>query len=207
MKPFAYLLVTASLLLGYGAANAQGLLGIGHTGDFSENTPLTFDVRVSGGYDDIKYNSVLSGQPSLNSGFAEGGVGLSYADTSLPFQYKVGLDAGVLHYFENEPGLQDIYYNTRLAFEAAYSVSRRLKISDNFYIAYEAEPDYGVGVSVGAFSGQYLYGYNNLNVAGASVSPPPRVTPSTGSTTRMIPRSPMRKITSSRSSLNNSAMR
>ncbi len=165
MKPFALPLVVASLLFGYGIANGQGLLSIGHTGDFSENVPLTFDVRVSGGYDDIKYNSVLSGQPNLNSGFVEGGLGLSYADNALPFQWKVGADAGILHYTETEPGLNDIYYNTRLTFEAAYAVSRRLKISDNFYIAYEAEPDYGVGVSVGTFSGQYLYGYNNLNVA------------------------------------------
>ena len=165
MKPFAYLLVAASLLLGYGAANAQGMLGIGHTGDFSENVPLTFDVRLSGGYDDIKYNSSSSGQPNLNSGFIEGGIGVAYSDNSLPLQYKIYGDVGALHYFENEPGLQDIYYNTRLGFEVAYSVSRRLKISDNFYFAYEAEPDYGVGVSVGTFSGQYLYGYNNLNVA------------------------------------------
>ena len=165
MKLLACMCIAAGTLLACGSLRAQGLLAIGQHTDYSESVPLTYTVRLSSGYDDVHYSVPSLGQPNFSSFFVQGGVGLAYVDNSKPTPWSVGLDLGLLHYFDNEPGTKDIYYNTRLSFNITHEFDRRLKVSDNFYVAYELDPDYGVGVSTGAFSGQYLYGYNNLNVA------------------------------------------
>ena len=162
MKSLALILLAGVLVT---QARGQGLLAIGQNVDYTENVPLTFSVKVSGGYDHINYPNIPSGVSNLDSYFIQTGVGLTYADISKVTPWNVSTDLGVLRYLNNPLNGDKLYYNSRVALNFAHSFSKRLKVSDNFYVAYEIEPDFGIGITTGRLAGQYLYGYNNLSVA------------------------------------------
>jgi opacity protein-like surface antigen len=162
MKSLAYLIL-AGLILSH--AHGQGLLSIGQNSDYTEQTPLTWSLRVAGGYDKISYPDSIANLGSVDSYFVQGGVGMTYSDNSKVTPWNVGASFGVIRYLEDIQRGDDLYYNTRIAVNFSHAFSPRFKLGNNFYIAYEIEPNYGIGISTGRLAGQYLYGYNNLSIA------------------------------------------
>ena len=162
MKSLTQYLI-AGALLSSAHAYGQGLLSLGQNTDYSVNVPLTFNATVGGGYDSIKYKNAPD--QDVNSAFLQGGVGFVYGENHKPTQWNIGGDFGAIRYLDDAQRGDDLYYNARVAFNITSELSRRLKVSDNFYLTYEIEPDYAIGASSGIRNGQYLYGYNNFSVA------------------------------------------
>lgn len=163
MKGSHILLPLAAMLALAPSLSAQGLLGIGRSTDYLDEIPLTFNVGVSGGYDRTEYNTL--GQENTESAFVQAGVGLTYADSTAPTRWNVGVDLGTIYYLDDNVRSESYDYTARVAFNVAHEVNRRLQVSNNFYVTYETEPNYGIGVTTGRRTGQYLYGYNNTSVA------------------------------------------
>ncbi len=162
MKSLAQYLI-AGVLLSSAHAYGQGLLALGQNSDYSQNLPLTFNVTAGGGYDSIHYKSATD--QNVDSAFLQAGVGFMYGENHKPTQWNIGGDFGAIRYLDDSQRGDDLYYNARVAFNITSEISRRLKVSDNFYLTYEIEPDYAIGASSGLRTGQYLYGYNNFSVA------------------------------------------
>jgi len=179
MKPYFLTLLAAGAFLGCGSVHAQGLLAIGQNSDYPENIPLTYTVSVGGGFDRIEYETLDPNAEDVDSYFLQGGIGAVYGVNDRTTKWNIGLDFGAIQYLDDAEREEDLFYNARAAFNITHQVNRRLTISDNFYLTYEIEPDYGVGVSTGRRDGQYLYGYNNASVAYAWSE---RVTTTTGYT-------------------------
>lgn len=146
-------------------AHGQGLLAIGQNTDYTESIPLSFSLRVAGGYDKISYPDSIANLGNIDSYFVQGGVGLTYADNSKVSPWNVGANFGVIQYLDDIQRGDDLYYNARVTVNFSHAFSPRLRLGNNFYIAYEIEPNYGIGISTGQLAGQYLYGYNNLSIA------------------------------------------
>ncbi|WP_050030282.1 outer membrane beta-barrel protein [Verrucomicrobium sp. BvORR034] len=145
------------------ALQGQGLLGIGRSTDYLDEIPLTFNVGASVGYDRTEYDSM--GLENEESAFIQAGVGLTYANNTAPTKWNVGVDLGTIYYLDDSVRGENYDYTARVAFNVAHQVNRRLQVSNNLYVTYETEPNYGIGVTTGRRSGQYLYGYNNTSVA------------------------------------------
>lgn len=164
MKAVVTILLAAALLAAAPASlRAQGLLGIGPKSDYRENIPLTLNVTTLGGYDSIRYSS--PGSADVDSAFIEGGLGLVYAQSDRITKITTGADFSTIYYFDDVGLDKQTYYNARGTFNIQHQFSRRFSLSDNFYAAYEIEPDFNIGVSNARRSGQYFYGYNNFAVS------------------------------------------
>jgi opacity protein-like surface antigen len=164
MRAFTFHLVAALTIIGWSSAGAQGLTAIqNYSGDFEEDSPLRFSITSRGGYDHLDYSQ--SGLDSFESYYAQGGVGLTYTEADRTTPWSVALDLGAIHYFDSIPRYDDSFYNARVAFNIAHQLSERLKVSDNFYLTYEAQPNLALGGTTTLFNGQYLYGFNNFNVS------------------------------------------
>lgn len=148
------------------SAHAQGLLNLTRsTADYTQNIPLTVSLKLSGGYDSMEYSDPLLSERNYDSYFMQAGLGLIYAKSDAVTQWSIGLDLGATRYFEDDWRGDDLYYNARLGFDVSHQVSRRLRLSNSFFIAYEMEPDYNTGYTSGRRLGQYLYGHENVSVA------------------------------------------
>ena len=158
-------LLLAATILAAGQAPAQGLLSLGQNRDYKENVPLTFRLTAGGGYDSFSYKQKAPGLGDVESWFYQGGVGLTFADVQHTTKWDVNADFGAVRYTGRTETGDNLYYNARAAVNFSTQASRRLSVSDSFYVTYEAEPDFGAGVSIGRRAGQYLYGYNSFNVA------------------------------------------
>jgi opacity protein-like surface antigen len=164
---FRSLLACAALLAAAALpAFGQGLVGVQkYSGNYEEDLPLTWSVGSRFGYDSLDYRV---GSPSLldyESYYVQGGVGATYADADPTTPWNVMLDLGVIHYLDEVPRFDDTFYNARVAFNILHRMSERLTVTDNFYLAYEAQPNFATGASTAVFNGQYLYGFNNFNVS------------------------------------------
>lgn len=151
------------LLASTASSWGQGLLGIGQKSDYKENTPLTVNAKALYGYDHMSY--AADSASNVNSSFIEGAIGLSFAESDRITKITSGADFGTIYYFDKADNGKQTYYNARATFNIEHQVSRRLSLSDNFYAAYEIEPDFNIGVSSARRSGQYFYGYNNFAVS------------------------------------------
>jgi opacity protein-like surface antigen len=144
----------------------QGLVGVQkYSGNYEEDQPLTWSVGTRFGYDSLNYRI---GSPLLldyESYYVQGGIGATYADADPTTPWNAALDLGVIHYLDEVPRFDDTFYNARVAFNILHRMSERLTVSDNFYLAYEAQPNFATGASTAVFNGQYLYGFNNFNVS------------------------------------------
>ena len=164
MKSFAHLLLAGAALVST-QAHGQGLLAIGQNQDYRQNIPLTFKVTAGGGYDNFHYKNPSPGQQDVSSFYLQGGLGLNYAESDRVTKWNVDTSFSALRYLDDANLGDKLYYNARAAFNITSDISRRLKVTDNFYLAYEIEPDFATGASAGVRAGQYLYGYNNFAVA------------------------------------------
>lgn len=165
MKVNFLLLILAAALTMAPSLPGQGLLAVGRTTDYLDEIPLTFNVSVSGGYDRTEYGGQSSGDQSDESAFVQSGVGLTYADSTSPTRWNIGVDVSAIYYLDDTVRGEDYDYSARLSYNISHEFNRRLSVSNNTYITYEVEPDYAIGVTRGRRSGQYLYGYNNTSVA------------------------------------------
>lgn len=149
-----------------GSALSQGLTAVrDFSGDFGEDQPLTWSLSARGGYDSLSYEVPSPFLQDFESYYAQGGVGLTYVEADQTTPWSVAVDLGAIHYLDGIPRYDDTFYNARIAFNIAHQISQRLKISNNFYLTYEAEPNVATGASTTLYNGQYLYGYNNFNVS------------------------------------------
>jgi hypothetical protein len=159
------LMVVVFTFVGTGAWG-QGLVGIqNYSADFESDEPLNWSVTTRAGYDVLDYALSTTGNDSFESYYIQGGLGAAYtkADPTTPWSFNV--DAGTVHYLDGIPRYDDTFYNARVAFNIAHQFSQRLKISNNFFLTYEAQPNVALGGSTTLFNGQYLYGFNNFNMS------------------------------------------
>ncbi len=160
------LIATATMALSAASAFSQGLTAVrDFSGDFGEDQPLTWSLTTRGGYDSLSYKSPSPFLEDFESYYIQGGVGVTYADSDPTTPWSMAVDLGAIHYLDGIPRYDDTFYNARVAFNVAHEISQRLKISNNFYLTYEAEPNVATGASTALYNGQYLYGFNNFNVS------------------------------------------
>jgi opacity protein-like surface antigen len=160
------ILIAACLLCSGMSAYAQGLVAIqNYSGDFTEDEALRWSLSTRGGYDYLDYTLSAPGYDNFESFFVQAGLGATYteADPTTPWSFAV--DLGAVHYLDDIPRFDDTFYNARVAFNIAHQISQRLKISNNFFLTYEAQPNLALGGTTTLFNGQYLYGFNNFNVS------------------------------------------
>lgn len=156
----AFLAVSAPL------AFSQGLTAVrDFSADYGEDQPLTWSLTTRGGYDSLSYTVPSPFLQDFESYYAQAGVGMTYADSDPTTPWNIAMDMGVIHYLDGIPRYDDTFYNARVAFNIAHQISQRLKISNNFYLTYEAEPNVATGASTTLYNGQYLYGFENFNVS------------------------------------------
>lgn len=147
-------------------AFSQGLTAVrDFSADYGEDQPLTWSLTTRGGYDSLSYTVPSPFLQDFESYYAQAGVGMTYADSDPTTPWNIAMDMGVIHYLDGIPRYDDTFYNARVAFNIAHQISQRLKISNNFYLTYEAEPNVATGASTTLYNGQYLYGFENFNVS------------------------------------------
>ncbi|MBB5036096.1 DUF481 domain-containing protein [Prosthecobacter dejongeii] len=166
MRSHHAMLFAALMLASATSALSQGLTAVrDFSGDFGEDQPLTWSLTARGGYDSLSYEVPSPFLQDFESYYAQGGVGMTYADADPTTPWSMAVDLGAIHYLDGIPRYDDTFYNARVAFNIAHQISQRLKISNNFYLTYEAEPNVATGASTTLYNGQYLYGFNNFNVS------------------------------------------
>jgi len=157
MKKSASVIIAAFAAIS--AVHAQGLLSIGANRDFDEQLPFSVTVASSVGWDSNMNTSPYNEQ---ESGYWQNGVSLAYATGNRRNHFLIGAHYSNIYYFDPAPGDEDVYHNARLTIDYSRDLSPRMNLSDSFYIAYEAEPDYLIGASANRRVNQYLYAYNHL---------------------------------------------
>ncbi len=164
MRSLLHLLTAMGIFALSTYAGAQGLVAIqNYSGDFQSDEPLRWSITTRGGYDHLDYSE--PGFDSFETFYVQGGLGATYteADPTTPWSFAV--DLGAIHYLDDIPRYDDNFYNARVAFNISHQISQRLKISNNFFLSYEAQPNMALGGTTTLFNGQYLYGFNNFNVS------------------------------------------
>jgi len=163
MRPY-FLALTLGLLAGVQSLSAQGILSLQQNNvDFKDKAPLSYSVGVGGGYDSLKYKS--SQLNDINSYFIQESVNVSFNHMDKISPWNLGIDLGSLQYLDSSPGTKDTTYSDRVIFNITHAFSPRLSVTDNFYLTYEAEPNFGLGASTARRNGQYFYGYNSFAVS------------------------------------------
>jgi hypothetical protein len=155
-------MTVAALALSAATASAQGLLSIQRGANFDDLPPVTVTAVAGGGFDSIGYSSAAL--EDIESAFLQGTVGVTYAKQSEISPYLIDLTGGVVQYLDDADNQSN--YSARGAFNITYNISPRLTITENFLLTYEVEPNFGFGgSSTNRRNGQYLFGYNNLNIS------------------------------------------
>jgi opacity protein-like surface antigen len=166
MNKSLFILAAASLFFAGVNAHAQGLVSIqNYSGDFEEDQALRWSLSTRGGYDYLDYTLSAPGFESFESFYVQGGIGATYTEADPTTPWSFAADLGAVHYLDEIPRYDDTFYNARIAFNIAHQISQRLKISNNFFLTYEAQPNLALGGTTTLFNGQYLYGFNNFNVS------------------------------------------
>ncbi|GEP44247.1 outer membrane beta-barrel protein [Brevifollis gellanilyticus] len=164
MRSLLYLLTAMGIFALSTRAGAQGLVAIqNYSGDFQADEPLTWSITTRGGYDQLEYD--IPGVESFETFYVQGGIGATYTDADQTTPWSFAVDLGAIHYLDDIERYDNTFYNARVAFNIAHQVSQRLKISNNFFLTYEAQPNMALGGTTTLFNGQYLYGFNNFNVS------------------------------------------
>ena len=155
-----------SLGLLSGAAHGQGLLSIGNNADDfeQEDIPLTWTVSGYVGYDSNINSLDIVEEESV---YLQAGIGTQWAGGSRTTRYTLGASASLIYYFDDVQVNDDEqwFYSVRLQGSVVHRASRRLTISDSFYVTYEYEPNQTIGATVSRRTDQYFYVYNNLSAS------------------------------------------
>ncbi len=145
-----------------GTAQGQGLLSIGRNADDfeQEDIPLTWTVSGYLGWDSNINSIDIAEEESL---YLQAGIGTQWSGGSRTTRYTLGASASVLYYFDDVTVNDDenVFYSARLQGSVIHRASRRLTLSDSFYITYEYEPNQQIGATVSRRTDQYFYLYNN----------------------------------------------
>lgn len=154
-----------------GAVAAQGLLDIGES--FIEDFELPFSGVYSSslGWD--------SDAGNRDRGFTGGVRRTSDAGESMIWQNALSLGYGVklsdrdslsfngnysnVFFFDPPPGRDDMDHNLRVGVRYSRQVSQNLSISDSFYVSYEMDPNYDVGLSVSRPTSGHFLASNRLS--------------------------------------------
>jgi hypothetical protein len=156
-------LALATLLLA-SVAHGQGLLSLQNGLDRPQaEEPMSYNVYMGGGYDRLDYSRSDFGD--IDTMFLQGGVGANFANIDRTTPWNLGVDLSSMYYFDAPQQVDEISYMARTSFNISHEASERLRFSDNFFLTYEIEPNFGVGASTARRNGQYLYGFNNFSVA------------------------------------------
>ncbi len=158
IKSFSVLLVFSAC-----PAYSQGLLALQNGLEKKAEQPITYSATLGGGYDNLNYKQSDLGD--IDSLFIQGGAGFTFTDNDRTTPWNVGLDLGTSYYLDAPPGVNDVNYSAKAVFNIAHEFSKRLRVSNNFFLTYEVEPNFGIGSSTALRNGQYFYGYNNFSVA------------------------------------------
>jgi hypothetical protein len=164
----AMLILAAAAVLSPAALRAQGLVAIQNfSADFRNEEPLTFSMSANTGYDMLKYKSPSAQYGNIESWYGQIGAGTSYTHADKTTPYSFSLEGSVLEYVKGVPTYGSTFYNGRATFNFEHRFSERLKMSNNFYLTYGTNPNsaFGYGATSALWNGQFLYGYNNLNVS------------------------------------------
>jgi len=152
------------LLVGSPLASAQGLLSLQtNKAEFADPAPVSYTAGLSTGYDKLNYRA--DGAGDIDSFFIQGGLGAAFQSADQVTPWNLGLDFGTVYYLDDTNRSDDTDYSARASFNVSHAFSERLKLTNNFYLTYEVEPNFGTGASTALRNGQYFYGYNNLAVS------------------------------------------
>ncbi len=157
----------AALAIGLGglvSSYGQGLLSIGNTTeDFDTDIPLTWTATVNVGYDD---NPETAPEDEDEAWYVQGGIGARYAGGSRVTRHSLGASFSLLWYDRDlQPDNDDLFYNARFSYTMVHRPSRRLTLSNNFYVTYEIEPDADIGATRSRRTDQYFYAYDRFAVS------------------------------------------
>ena len=159
-----FLTTLAGLLMLSVGAQAQGLLSIGQNGgvdDFESRLPFTTTLGVDFGWDSNVRNQP-DGPLKRDSAYTRAGANIAYANGSRVTNLTLTAAVSALYYFDKPfKDMEDVEWSGRIGFNLFHKVNRRLTLGNNFYIAYEIEPDNAIGASASRRLDHYLYGYNS----------------------------------------------
>jgi len=154
------LLLTMGCLLGLaGYSSAQGLLGISPEVGDPKILPLSYGVSAGFGYDS-NVNTTSSNETS--STFGEASARTRYANGTDRTYLTLDLSGGLVHYFDQDEGFDDTFYNARFGVGLSHAFTSRLLMRNNAYVSYQIEPDYRIGQSISRRSDQFWFLYNSL---------------------------------------------
>jgi len=162
MKRKISLISACSVIVLCSGAHAQGLLSLGQRDEFEKKLPFSVNVGLGAGWDS---NVNLSSTDEKSSAYIQGKLSAEYNTGDRRTSYSVGITYNPFFYIDAPEGQDDFQQSASINFALRHRVNPRLTISDNLYFAYEYEPNYQIGASVGRRTQPYVYGNNNLNVA------------------------------------------
>jgi len=124
-----------------GSAHADGLYYVGT--EVLESLPLRWSVGASVIYDDnVSPGGALDGESSLAW---NGSVGVSFVNVTPRTTWDVYARLGLISYFDNPAGTDDINYQVKTGINMTYRFSERLRFSSSNSLSFDLEPDYSYG--------------------------------------------------------------
>jgi opacity protein-like surface antigen len=165
MKQKLSLLTSAALLAAASQASAQGLNSIGHDldRDFAHKIPFAWYIGAQVGWDS---NPLAVEHGEKSSSYVSATIGADYNTGDrrrTAFDFHISYSP--LFYLDAPKGINDYQTNARLGFDYRHRFNPRLTITDSAYLAYEVEPNFGIGATVARRTDQYFYAYNSLAAA------------------------------------------
>lgn len=164
MKHQLKLLTTAAIVAAASPASAQGLMSIGHSADqdFEHKLPFVLTVGAGIGYDT---NPDLRPSNEKGSAYASASIMAAYSSGDRRTAYSFSASYSPLYYFDAPAGINDWQNNARVNFDWRHRVNERLTLTNSAYLAYEVEPNFGIGASVSRRVEPYFYGYDSFAAA------------------------------------------
>ncbi len=155
--------------LGMGLAGslcAQSLYDLAPDDTESEGVPLTWTAGVNFGIDD---NPTPLLDDDDSSAYGQAYIGAAFLTNTPQSTLSVGVQLGVIHYFDNldtgDANVDDTSFTVSAYANWTHRVSERLRFVSRNQIAYELEPDYSTGFQSQRQVGNYLT-YSTDNAVG-----------------------------------------
>lgn len=162
MKKKLCILTAASALALATSVQAQGLLSIGNHYEFDTKMPFTFTVGLGAGWDS-NVNQVKDNE--ADSAYLSGVFEAAYNTGDRRTSYAFGASYSPRYYTDAPDGVEDFQNSANVNFSVQHKVNPRLQLNDNFYFAYEFQPNFEIGASAARRTDAYLYGSNSFSVS------------------------------------------